>query len=30
MVLVEEVADGGWGIGHNVLTRTMPNPDDRT
>jgi 4-oxalocrotonate tautomerase len=30
MVLVEEVADGGWGIGDNVLTRTMLNPDDRT
>ena len=25
MVLIEEVADGGWGIGDNVLTRTMLN-----
>jgi 4-oxalocrotonate tautomerase len=23
MVLVEEVADGGWGIGGGVLTRAM-------
>jgi 4-oxalocrotonate tautomerase len=23
MVLVEEVADGGWGIGDNVLTLAM-------
>ena len=30
MVLIEEVADGGWGIGDNVLTLTMLNPDDRT
>jgi 4-oxalocrotonate tautomerase len=31
MVLVEEVADGGWGIGDNVLTLAMlggPNPAD--
>jgi 4-oxalocrotonate tautomerase len=25
MVLVEEVADGGWGIGDNVLTAAMLN-----
>jgi 4-oxalocrotonate tautomerase len=30
MVLIEEVADGGWGIGDNVLTRTMLNRQDRT
>jgi 4-oxalocrotonate tautomerase len=30
MVLIEEVADGGWGIGDNVLTRTMLNTPDRT
>ena len=30
MVLIEEVADGGWGIGDNVLTRTMLNSQDRT
>jgi 4-oxalocrotonate tautomerase len=23
MVLVEEVADGGWGVGDTVLTRAM-------
>jgi 4-oxalocrotonate tautomerase len=23
MILVEEVADGGWGIGDHVLTRAM-------
>jgi 4-oxalocrotonate tautomerase len=23
MVLVDEVVDGGWGIGGNVLTRAM-------
>ena len=28
MVLIEEVADGGWGIGDNVLTRTMLNTPD--
>ena len=28
MVLIEEVADGGWGIGDNVLTRTMLNAPD--
>ena len=25
MVLVEEVADGGWGIGDNVLTAAVLN-----
>jgi 4-oxalocrotonate tautomerase len=30
MVLIEEVADGGWGIGDNVLTHTMLNRQDRT
>jgi 4-oxalocrotonate tautomerase len=30
MVLIEEVADGGWGIGDNVLTRTMLNTPDQT
>jgi 4-oxalocrotonate tautomerase len=30
MVLVEEVADGGWGIGDNVLTRAMLNSQDAT
>lgn len=25
MVLVEEVADGGWGVGDNVLTAAMLN-----
>jgi 4-oxalocrotonate tautomerase len=30
MVLIEEVADGGWGIGDNVLTRTMLNRQERT
>ena len=28
MVLIEEVADGGWGIGDNVLTRAMLNAPD--
>ena len=28
MVLVEEVTDGGWGIGHRVLTLTMIQGDD--
>ncbi|GAB3446464.1 4-oxalocrotonate tautomerase family protein [Streptomonospora sediminis] len=27
MVLVEEVADGGWGIGDNVLTLDMIQND---
>ncbi|MEU3255539.1 4-oxalocrotonate tautomerase family protein [Streptomyces sp. NPDC006997] len=27
MVLVEEVADGGWGIGGTVLTRAMLTAD---
>ena len=30
MVLIEEVADGGWGIGDNVLTRTMLDTPDQT
>jgi 4-oxalocrotonate tautomerase len=30
MVLIEEVADGGWGIGDNVLTRTMLNTSEQT
>jgi hypothetical protein len=30
MVLIEEVVDGGWGIGDNVLTRTMLNTPERT
>ena len=30
MVLIEEVADGGGGIGDNVLTRTMLNTQERT
>jgi 4-oxalocrotonate tautomerase len=30
MVLIEEVADGGWGIGDTVLTRTMLNTPDQT
>jgi 4-oxalocrotonate tautomerase len=30
MVLVEEVADGGWGIGDNVLTRAMLNSQEAT
>jgi 4-oxalocrotonate tautomerase len=30
MVLVEEVADGGWGVGDNVLTRAMLNSQDAT
>lgn len=29
MVLVEEVADGGWGIGGQVLTREMLQSDGR-
>jgi len=28
MILIEEVADGGWGIGDNVLTLTMLNAPD--
>jgi 4-oxalocrotonate tautomerase len=28
MVLVEEVTDGGWGIGHRVLTLSMIQDDD--
>jgi 4-oxalocrotonate tautomerase len=28
MVLVEEVADGGWGIGDTVLTLAMLQGDD--
>lgn len=27
MVLVEEVADGGWGIGDHILTAAMLNGD---
>lgn len=27
MVLVDEVADGGWGIGGNVLTAEMLTPE---
>ena len=27
MVLVEEVADGGWGIGDHILTAEMLNGD---
>jgi 4-oxalocrotonate tautomerase len=27
MVLVEEVSDGGWGIGDHVLTRAMLQGD---
>jgi hypothetical protein len=30
MVLIEEVADGGRGIGDNVLSFTMHNKQDRT
>jgi 4-oxalocrotonate tautomerase len=30
MVLIEEVAEGGWGIGDTVLTRTMLNTPDQT
>ena len=30
MVLVEKVTDGGWGIGDNVLTRTMLNTSEQT
>ncbi|MFF4338492.1 4-oxalocrotonate tautomerase family protein [Kitasatospora sp. NPDC001540] len=30
MVLVEEVADGGWGIGGHVLTAAMINGTDGT
>jgi hypothetical protein len=29
MVLIEEVADGGRGIGDNVLTFTTHNKQDR-
>lgn len=28
LVVVEEVADGGWGIGGNVLTAAMINGDE--
>ena len=28
MVLVEEVIDGGWGIGHRILTLAMIKGDD--
>jgi 4-oxalocrotonate tautomerase len=28
MVLVDEVTDGGWGIGGNVLTLSMLQGDD--
>jgi 4-oxalocrotonate tautomerase len=28
MVLVEEVIDGGWGIGHRILTLAMIQGDD--
>jgi len=28
MVLIEEVADGGWGIGDNVLTLAMLQGDE--
>ncbi|WP_314409269.1 4-oxalocrotonate tautomerase family protein [Streptomyces sp. DSM 40484] len=27
VVLVDEVADGGWGVGGNVLTAAMVNGD---
>lgn len=27
VVLIEEVADGGWGVGGNVLTAAMLNGD---
>jgi hypothetical protein len=30
MVLIEEAADGGRGIGDNVLTLTTLNTPDRT
>jgi hypothetical protein len=30
MVLIEEAADGGCGIGDNVLTVTTRNEHDRT
>ena len=30
LVLVDEVADGGWGVGGNVLTAAMLNGDDGT
>jgi hypothetical protein len=30
LVLAEEVADGGWGIGDNILTRTTRSERDRT
>ena len=29
-VLIDEVADGGWGTDDNALTRTTPNKHDRT
>jgi 4-oxalocrotonate tautomerase len=28
MVLVEEVSDGGWGIGDQILTRAMARGND--
>jgi len=28
MVLVDEVVDGSWGVGGNVLTREMLSEDD--
>jgi 4-oxalocrotonate tautomerase len=28
MVLIEEVPDGGWGIGDNILTAAMLNSHD--
>jgi 4-oxalocrotonate tautomerase len=27
MILIDEVVDGGWGIGDNVLTAAMLNSD---
>ena len=27
MILIDEVVDGGWGIGDNVLTAAMLNGD---
>ncbi|MGW6015996.1 4-oxalocrotonate tautomerase family protein [Streptomyces sp. NPDC055210] len=27
VVLIDEVADGGWGVGGNVLTAAMVNGD---
>ena len=29
-VLIDEVADGGWGTGDNALTRSTHNEHDRT